>query len=99
LVAAETTVPTMLWVLLIGGALFVVPLIFVVTSRAGPRTQAALVAASSMFTVVMVMLVYILSTPFAAESGRVTPRLIEETTRSMQRQEPTLDHCEFAGVR
>jgi hypothetical protein len=99
LVAAETSVPRLLWVLLIGGGIFVIPLIFVVTSRASPITQAGLVAASTVFTVVMVMLIYILSTPFAAESGRVTPRLIEETTASMQHEEPTLTHCDFATDR
>ena len=84
LVAAETQVPPMLWVLLFGGGAFVVALIFVVTLPAGPRTQAGLVAMSGVFTTVMLLLVVALATPFASGSGRVSPRLIEETTATME---------------
>ena len=94
LVAAETQVPIMLWVLLFGGGLFVLGLIFVVTLPATPAVHAALVAMSAVFTVVMLVLVVALSTPFAAGSGRVSPRLIEETVASMQATAPTLTDCD-----
>ena len=47
-------------------------------------TQAALVATAAAFTVVMLLLVFALSTPFAAGTGRVSPRLIEEATETMR---------------
>lgn len=46
----------MCWGLLVGGGLFVLVLIFVVTSTATPRTQAGLVAAAGMFTIMMLLL-------------------------------------------
>lgn len=95
LVAAETQVPPMLWVLLLGGGLFVIALIFVVTSPAKPYVHASLVALSAVFTAVMLMLVFALSTPFASGSGRVSSRLIEETVVSMQSASPTLSDCDY----
>jgi hypothetical protein len=94
LVAAETKVPPMLWVLLFGGGAFVVALIFVVTLPAGPRTQAGLVAMSAVFTTVMLLLVVALSTPFASGSGRVSPRLIEETTAAMEQSSTAPVRCD-----
>lgn len=94
LVAAETQLPVMLWALLIGGGLFVLALIFVVTLPAGRYVHASLVAMSAVFTVVMIVLVFALSTPFAPGSGRVSPRLIEETVASMQAAAPTLTDCD-----
>lgn len=84
LVAAETSMPIMMWVLLIGGGLFVLVLIFVVTLSARPRTQASLVASAAAFTVMMLLLVAALSTPFARGSGRVQPRLLTETVATMR---------------
>ncbi|MBX7161515.1 MAG: DUF4239 domain-containing protein [Acidimicrobiia bacterium] len=84
LVAAEAELPTMLWILLIGGGMFVVVLIFVVTMGARPATQAGLVVTAAVFTVMMLLLVAALSTPFADGPGRVTPRLIAETTATMR---------------
>lgn len=95
LVAAETQVPPMLWVLLLGGGLLVIALIFVVTLPAKPYVHASLVAVSAMFTAVMLMLVFALSTPFASGSGRVSSRLIEETVESMQSAAPTLSDCDY----
>ncbi len=88
LVAAETHVPPLLWGLLVGGGLFVVGLIFVVTLQAGPTTQGVLVALSAVFTSVMFLIVVALSTPFASGGGRVTPALIEQTTASMEMMAP-----------
>ncbi len=85
LVAAETQVPPMLWVLLFGGGALVVCLIFVITMPANRMTQAVLVSLSAVFTVVLLLLVVALSTPFGTGTGRVTPRLIEETTTAMER--------------
>lgn len=84
LVAAETSVPALLWGLLVGGGLFICVLMFVVTASARPRTQGALVASVAVFTVAMVLLVHTLSTPFAPGAGRVSPRLIEEAVAQMQ---------------
>lgn len=84
LVAAESEMPIMLWVLLIGGGLFVLVLIFVVTLPARPGTQASLVAAAASFTIMMLLLVAALSTPFAHGSGRVQPRLLTETVEAMR---------------
>ncbi|WP_129663818.1 DUF4239 domain-containing protein [Phytoactinopolyspora endophytica] len=90
LVAAGIQIPTLLWVLLLGGGLLVVALIFVVTVAAHPVTQAVLVGLSAMFTVVMILIVAALGAPFAAGTGRVAPKLIEETTASMEQSEPEL---------
>lgn len=83
LVAAETQLPVMLWILLVGGGGFVVLSIFVVTLPSGRFNQAVLVSMTAVFTGVMLLIVIALSSPFAAGGGRVTPRLIEETTASM----------------
>lgn len=84
LVAAETNIPFLLWSLLVGGGLFVVVLVFMVTMRASRGAQAGLVAAAAVFTAVMVVLVVALSAPFAAGAGRVSPRLLEETIETMR---------------
>ncbi|MDN5761684.1 MAG: DUF4239 domain-containing protein [Microlunatus sp.] len=83
LVTAETQLPAMLWILLIGGGAFVVMIIFVVTLPAKPTTQAVLVAMSSVFTLVLLLIVMALSEPFGVGSGRASPQLIEETAASM----------------
>lgn len=83
LVAAETRVPTMLWILLIGGGAFAVLLLFAVTMPARGPTQAVLVAMSAVFTVVMLLVVIALAEPFGTGGGRVTPQLINETAASM----------------
>ncbi len=84
LVAAETQVPPLLWFLLLGGGLLVVAIIFVVTLPSGPRTQGMLVAFCAIFTTVMVLIVLGLSDPYGTSAGRVTPRLIEQTTATME---------------
>jgi amino acid transporter len=96
LVAAETQVPMMLWVLLFGGGALVATMIFVVTLPAKPGAQAALVAFSSIFTVVLMLLVLALSEPFADAPGRVTPELIQQTSASMVSTLPSSDtvHCD-----
>lgn len=91
LVTAETTVPTMLWILLGVGAVFVLLLIFVVTLPAAPRTQALLMGTSAMFTTILILLVFALSRPYAqGGGGAITPRLIEETTTYMEGVAPDL---------
>lgn len=85
LVAAETSVPTMLWLLLFVGAGFVLALIFVVTLSATPGTQALLVGTSAVFTAVLILLVLGLSRPYSDGGGAVTPRLIDETATFMER--------------
>ena len=90
LVAAETTVPTMLWFLLLVGAGFVLLLIFVVTLPATPRTQAFLVGSSAVFTAVLILLVIALSRPYSEGGGSVKPRLIEQTTTYMASVAPDL---------
>lgn len=88
LVAAETRVPPLYWGLLLGGGLFVVGLVFVVSLQAPPYAQATLVGLSAAFTAVMLLIVLALSTPFSQGGGRVTPELIEETTALMEREVP-----------
>ncbi|NYF99275.1 DUF4239 domain-containing protein [Janibacter cremeus] len=83
IVAAETRMPPMLWALLVGGGVFVVMLIFAVTLPARRNTQALLVSMSSVFTVVLLLIVVSLANPFGTGGGRVTPRLIEETATAM----------------
>lgn len=84
LVAAETTVPPLLWVLLVGGGGFVITLIFVVTMSARPATQAVLVSVSTVFTSFMLLLVLALSEPFGGGGGRISPHLIEDTLTTME---------------
>lgn len=88
IVTAETRLPPLLWMLTMGGGAFVVITIFVVTLPAGKGTQAGLVSMSALFTVVLVLIVLALSNPFAAGSGRVSPRLIDETVASISRTAP-----------
>lgn len=97
LVAAETYLPGMLWALLAGGGLFVVGMIFVVTLPERSRVQAALVSLSAMFTTVLILIILALSTPFAPGAGRITPRLIEETTALMESEAPeaAARQCDF----
>ena len=84
LVSAQTKVPTMLWVLLVGGGLLVLGLVFMVTLSGSPFAQALLIALSAMFTALMLLIVLALDSPFADGAGRISPRLIEETTQSME---------------
>jgi hypothetical protein len=91
LVAAETGVPIMLWILIFGGGILVVAMIFVVTLPARPGTQAALVAFSAMFTLVLMLLVVALNNPYADAPGRVAPELIEQTEASMTSSLPDSD--------
>ena len=91
LVAAETQVPVMLWVLIFGGGILVVTMIFVVTLPAKPGTQAALVAFSAMFTFTLTLLVVALNNPYADAPGRVSPELIEQTAASMTSSLPDSD--------
>jgi hypothetical protein len=88
LVAATTRLPVMMWGLLLGGAVFILAMIFVVTLRATPRTQALLVGLSTAFTVVLVLLVAALNNPFASGGSRVSPELLEQTTVAMQAELP-----------
>lgn len=93
LVAASTTEPFMVWVLLVGGAALVLVLLFMSTIGARPTTHALLVSLAAMFTVSALLLVLALSSPFAAAPGRVSPLLIEQTTTLMERGAPALDIC------
>lgn len=88
LVTAETRMPPMLWILLLGGGALVVVLLFVVTLPARKATQATLVSLSAVFTMVMLLVVFALNGPFAPGNGRVSPRLIDETTVSMTNNAP-----------
>jgi amino acid transporter len=88
LVAAETEVPWLLWGLLIGGGLFVVALIFVVTLAVRPVTQSVLVGVSAAFTAVMLLIVGGLSAPFGEGVAQVTPKLIEQTAATMEADAP-----------
>jgi hypothetical protein len=88
LVAAEVQVHSLLAGLLVGGGILVIGLIFIVSPRAHPWAQAVLVGLAAVFTVVMVLIVSVLSTPFKQGAGRLTPELIEETTALMESQAP-----------
>ncbi|PFG44348.1 uncharacterized protein DUF4239 [Isoptericola jiangsuensis] len=88
LVAAEIQTPPLLWVLLIFGGALIVVLLFVLTMRAHVAVQAALVSVSAVFTVVMLLIVVALSTPFSAGPGRLSPALIVQTTESMEAAAP-----------
>lgn len=93
LVAAETSEPSMLWALLIGGAALVLVLLFMAAIGARRLTHALLVSLATMFTASALLLVVALSQPFTAAPGRVSPRLILETTALMERGAPDLDTC------
>ena len=90
LVAAQTPTPALMWALLLGGGLLVTVLIFVVTLRSSPRTQAAQVSLTTLFTAVMIALVAALTNPFAPGAGRVTPELVEQTQVTMATAAPQL---------
>ena len=88
LVAAEVQVHTLLWALLLGGAVFVLGLILVVSFQAHPVAQAVLVSLAAVFTAVMILIVSVLSTPFKEGVGGLQPELIEETTAQMETEAP-----------
>lgn len=88
IVAAEIRVPPMLWALLVFGGALVIALLFAVTARARPAAQAVLVALSAIFTVVMLAIVIALGNPYSEAAGRLSPKLIEETTASMEADAP-----------
>ncbi|WP_278236345.1 DUF4239 domain-containing protein [Isoptericola sp. AK164] len=90
IVTAATSLPVLLWGLVLGGGLLVVVLLFVVTLPSAPRTQAVLVGLSTTFTAVLVLLVMALNNPFASGPGRVSPTLIDETVVSMTQSAPEL---------
>jgi hypothetical protein len=83
LVAAESTVRPLLWVLLFGSAVFVMALLFVVSTTARPVAQALLMALAGVFTLVLLLLGVTLSHPFREGTNLLTPRLIEENTERM----------------
>jgi hypothetical protein len=97
LVAAENQMPSTMWILLFGGGLLVLSLIFVVTVPLRPATQAVLVGLVALFTSVMIVIVVVLAFPFAEGSGRVTPELIDQTTAYMESAAPDAAAlpCEF----
>ncbi len=88
LVAATSGLPVLMWGLILGGGLFVLVLVFAVTSPATPRVQAMLVGLAGTFTAVLVLLVLALNNPFAQGPGRVSPALLDQTTASMQQEAP-----------
>lgn len=88
IVAAHIRTPPLLWALLLFGGVLVIALLFVVTLRANPRSQAGLVAASAVFTAVMLLIVLALGTPFKAGPGRLSPELIERKVASMEQIAP-----------
>lgn len=97
LVAAEDHLPGMLWALLLGGGVFVVGMIFVVTLPERSGAQAVLVGLSATFTAVLVLIIFALSSPYSDGAGRITPRLIEETTAVMESaaSETATRPCDF----
>jgi hypothetical protein len=97
LVSAETEMPDLLWGLIIGGGLFAISLIFVVTLTARPSTQGFLVGSAAVFTLVMILIVVALSSPFANGAGSLSPKLIEQTTASMEQDAPEVaaQPCNF----
>jgi hypothetical protein len=99
LVTAATQLPTLLWMLLLGGGLLVTTLIFVVTLPASPPAQALFVGLATTFTAVLVLLVFALNNPFAPGPGRVSPALIEQTAQSMAAElgEAAQEPCNLPG--
>lgn len=83
IVTAGATPRGLMWGLLIGASVFVLLLLFVVSTPARPVGQALLLALASVFTVVLLLLVFTLSRPFREGSGPVTPELIEDNTARM----------------
>jgi hypothetical protein len=83
LVAADSGVQAFMWTLLLGGAVFVLCLLFVASVPARPVGQALLLALAGVFTAVLLVLVLVLNNPFREGTGPLTPRLIEENTERM----------------
>jgi hypothetical protein len=72
-----------LWTFLIGGAAFVLILLFVASMSARPMTHATLLGLASIFTTLLLVLVFALNNPFSEGNRLVTPLLIEQTTDRM----------------
>lgn len=87
-VAARISTPPLLWGLLLFGGVLVIALLFVVTLRTNRWAQGGLVAVSAVFTVVMLLIVVALGTPFNAGPGRLSPDLIERKVTSMEQIAP-----------
>ncbi|GAA4720441.1 hypothetical protein GCM10023216_06680 [Isoptericola chiayiensis] len=83
LVASELDLGPLIWTVLIGAALLVVFLLFVVTLPARPLVQASLLGLVGLFTTVLLVLLMALSSPFREGTRLASPELIEENTARM----------------
>ena len=94
---ASNVVSPLLWGLLAGSAALVLLLLFVVTVHAKPIPQAILLGLASMFTVVLLLLVLTLSSPYGETSAPLTPELIEDNTDRMVALAPEVadEPCSF----
>lgn len=86
------------WVFLIGGAVFVTILLFVASTPARPISQAILLGLATMFTTLLLTLVFVLNNPFSEGTRLLTPRLIEQTTDRMVEVAPEVaaQPCPFS---
>jgi hypothetical protein len=83
IVTATSSPRALMWILLLGAAVFVLLLLFVVSVPARPVGQALLLGLASVFTTILLLLVFTLSRPFREGSGPVRPAAIEDTTARM----------------
>ena len=81
--AASFGIGPIAWIFLIGGAVFVLILLFVASTPAQPVSQGILLALAAMFTTLLLALVLLLNNPFSRWNRLLTPDLIEQTTDRM----------------
>jgi hypothetical protein len=98
LVVAKSGIGPIMWVLMIGAAVFVLVLLFIVTSAARPVAQAVMLSMAAMFTMALLGMVVVFGSPFREGLGPVTPVLIEENTQRMVALAPgaSEEPCSFA---
>lgn len=87
-----------LWFFLIGGAVFVLFLLFVASLSARPVGQAILLGLAAVFTSLLLIMVFALNNPFTEGGRLLSPQLIEETTERMVATAPAVaeEPCPFS---
>jgi hypothetical protein len=83
LVTATSGLHPLAWGVLIGAAVFLLVLLFVVSVSARPLAQAVLLGWAGVFSAVLLLLALILSNPFRGGTDLLSPRLIEDNTARM----------------
>jgi hypothetical protein len=100
LVAAESGVGALLWSLLLGSAVFILAMLFLVSAAARPWAQAVLLGFAGAFTAVLLLIVLVLGRPFREGTGPLTSTLIDQNNERMIALAPdaAAEPCTFEAI-